>query len=446
MATSVSLPQWGMNMEDGTLVKWLVSEGEVVTTGQPLVEVETAKINSELESPVSGIVAHLMFEDGAVVKVGTVVAVIGEVGENPPRPEPRLSKPRRTRGLSLGVSSVEDEGRSKRQVTPIARRLAKDHGIDLETLTGSGPNGRITETDIRKAITPDKKQHLKERQVIPRARQLARDNNLDLSDVEGTGPHGRVMVSDVERVLQSSDSNNMLHDLFTESVKLSGLRKVIADRMSLSVRSMAQVTLTSQIDATALMKSRESLVSEWRPHKIRPMELDIVVAAVGDALAQHPRLNCYLQDDTISLLKDVNVGVAMAVNDGLVVPVVNQVDLLTLLDIARLLRELTHRARKNLLTVEDVSDGGFTVTSLANYDVDVFTPLVNPPQVAILGMGRIFPRPVAVDGQVTVRHVMHVSVTFDHRALDGVPVAEYIRTLKSNLESEEWLTNRSKQG
>jgi len=208
---------------------------------------------------------------------------------------------------------------------------------------------------------------------------------------------------------------------------------------------MAQVTLTTEIDATELVNLRQALISAWRPHKMRPMDQDMIVAATGDALKKHPRINSYLQDDIVMLLQDINVGVAMAVPDGLVVPVVNSVDQTSLVDIARRLRELASGTRDNSLTMDDVTGASFTITSLSNYDIDVFTPIIDPPQVAILGIGRISQKPVVVDGEIVIRSTMHASVTFDHRALDGVPVAEFIRTLKSNLESAEWLAARSRE-
>ena len=444
MATNVMLPQWGMNMEDGTLVKWLVKEGDEVQQGQPLVEIETAKINSELESPTAGIVAHIMSEEGTVVKVGDIVVVIGAPDENPPRPESTSSKPAGRVRRRATAPRDAGSGRSGAQVTPIARRLARDNDIDLNGVTGSGPNGRITEDDIRAAMTARDSQPVgDDRQVVPRARQLARRNDIDLSDVTGTGPGGRVLVADVERAIQSSDPASAYGDAVAESTSLTGLRKVISDRMSLSVRTMAQLTLTTEIDLTELVDLRETLVSLWRPHKMRPMDQDLIVAATGDALRKHPRLNSYLQNDTVMILRDVNVGVAMAVPDGLVVPVVNSVDETSLLDIARRLRELATLTRDNSLTMDDVSSAGFTITSLSNYDIDVFTPIIDPPQVAILGIGRISQKAVVLDGEITIRSTMHASVTFDHRALDGVPVAEFIRTLKSNLESAEWMTARA---
>lgn len=430
MATNVLLPQWGMNMEDGTLTRWLVSEGDEIAEGQPLVEVETAKINSELESPASGVVYHIMAAEGSLVKVGELVAVIGEPGENPPRPEPGApSSPGGARRRRR--RDARPTGGAARQVTPVARRLARDNDIDLDAVNGTGPRGRITEQDVRDAI--EARQSRPRVQVVPRARMLARQADIDLADIAGSGPNGRITVADVERAVADRDAAPARAE--GEVVPLTGLRKIIADRMAMSVSTMAQVTLSTEADVTELLDLRESLVSEWRPHRIRPLDLDLIIAAVAGALKAHPRLNSHLVDGNVILLKDVNIGIAVAVPDGLVVPVLRGADSLDLLGIAGQIRSLADKTRKNELSVDDMTGAGFTVTALSNYDIDVFTPIIDPPQVAILGLGRAIEKPVVVDGEIVVRSMMHLSVTFDHRALDGVPVAEFIRTLKASLES-----------
>ena len=436
MATNVLLPQWGMNMEDGTLTKWLVNEGDEIAEGQPLVEVETAKINSELESPATGVVSHIMAAEGSLVKVGALVAVIGEPGEDPPRPDPAAASPAGARRRRRR-RDAQPTGGAAPQVTPVARRLARESGIDLADVTGSGPRGRITEQDVRDAI--EARQSRPQVQVVPRARMLARQEGIDLADVTGSGPGGRITVADVERAIVERDAGAARADAVGEVMPLTGLRKIIADRMTLSVSTMAQVTLTTEVDVTELLSLRESLVSEWRPHRMRPLDLDLIIAAVAGALSEHPRLNAHLVDGNVLLLKEVNVGLAVAVPDGLVVPVLRGADSLDLLGVARAMRELADKTRKGALGVDDVTGAGFTVTALSNYDIDVFTPIIDPPQVAILGLGRARQKPVVVDGEIVVRSMMHLSVTFDHRALDGVPVAEFMRTLKGTLESPESL-------
>ena len=436
MATNVLLPQWGMNMEDGTLTKWLVSEGDEIAQGQPLVEVETAKINSELESPAGGIVAHIIAAEGSLAKVGDIIAVIGEPGENPPRPEPTAASPKTPARRRPRSQGARDAAKAAPQVTPVARRLARDNSIALEDITGTGPRGRITEQDVRDAIDARQKPKV---QVVPRARMLARQEEIDLEDISGSGPSGRITVADVEQAIAELDAGAALADAVSEVVPLTGLRKIIADRMSMSVSTMAQVTLTTEVDVTELQKLRESLVSEWRPHRLRPLDLDIIIAAVADALKAHPRMNAHLVDGEVRLLKDVNIGVAVAVPDGLVVPVLRGADSLDLLGMARGMRTLADKTRKGQLGVDDMTGAGFTVTALSNYEIDAFTPIIDPPQVAILGLGRIQQKPVVRQGEIVARSMMHLSVTFDHRALDGVPVAEFMRTLSATLESPESL-------
>ena len=431
MATNVLLPQWGMNMEDGLLVKWLVKEGDTVEADQPLVEIETAKIESELESPVSGVVAHIMASEGSTVDVGTLVAVIAEPGETVARPE--TAKPDRGAGARRPARDRgPGTGGPAGQVTPVARRLARQNDVDLAAVQGTGPNGRITEDDVRQAMETKDAGPKAPAQVVPRARHLAKQNNIDLSRVTGTGPNGRVTVADVERAIEALAA-------VAEVIPLRGMRKTIADRMTQSVQSMAPVTLTTEVDVTEMVRLRQSLLSEWRSHRIRPLDLELIVKAVAATLHEHPRLNATLADDEIRLLKDVNVGVAMAVPDGLVVPVIQRADGKDLLAVAQEIRALVDRSRKGELSVDDMMGATFTVTSLAGYGIDAFTPIIDPPQVAILGVGRIVEKPAVVDGEVVIRSMMFLSLTFDHRALDGVPAGEFLQTLTGKLEDPAWM-------
>ena len=434
MATNVLLPQWGMNMEDGLLVNWLVKEGDTVEKGQALVEVETSKIESELETPVSGVVAHIMVPEGTTVDVGTIVAVIGEPGEVIPRPSttrpegasrPSFRRPMRKAAAGRGTAS---RGRAV-QVTPVARNLARRHDVALEQVQGTGPGGRITEEDVQRAIEAGPAGAAPAVQVVPRARKLAQDRGIDLDQVEGTGPNGRITVDDVERamVLQAPAP-------VREVISLRGLRKTIAKRMMESVQSMAQVTLTTEVDVTNAVRLREDLVSRWRAERIRPLDLYLIVKATAAALRDHPRLNATLVNDEIRLLEEINVGLAMAVPDGLLVPVVRRADEKDLLAVAKEIRSLATRSRDGDLSVDDMAGATFTITSLASYDIDAFTPIIDPPQVAILGVGRIAEKPAVHEGEVTVRSMMFLSLAFDHRALDGVPAGEFLRSVKGKLE------------
>lgn len=429
MAINVLLPQWGMNMEDGLLVKWLVEEGDKVEKGQPLVEVETAKINSELESPNDGILSYIMENAGETVTVGTVIAIITEPGESLPRPEKTVSTNKKISRSGIATKETVQPINRDVQITPVARRLARQYAVNLGTLKGTGPNGRITEEDVRNAANSNQETSV---EVVPAARKLAKENNISLTSVQGSGPSGRVLLSDVERSLE-------LHTGDAEIVPLTGLRKVISERMVQSVQTMAQVTLTTEVDVTEVVEFMEELISEWRQHRVRPVYQDIVIKAVSQALMEHPRLNAILTDEGIRLINDVNIGVAMAVPSGLLVPVVKSVTEKDILTIAKETRSLAKKCKKEQLGINDMTDPSFTITSLSNYDIDAFTPIINPPQVAILGLGRVVAKPVVVRNEIEIRSMAFLSLTFDHRAIDGVPSGEFLRNLKGKLEDVSWM-------
>jgi pyruvate dehydrogenase E2 component (dihydrolipoamide acetyltransferase) len=376
-----------MNMQDGLLVKWLKREGEVVQQGEPLAEIETAKISSELESPASGLLAQVLVPEGQVVPVGAILAVIAAPGEAIPSgqaPLPATTAAPPTKQPSPREMATAQESKPAAQVTPVARKLAREHSIDLAGVLGSGPGGRIVEADIQALI--------------------------------------EVQARPVARV-----------------VPLTGLRATIAARMLQSLQSMAQVTLTTEVDITEAVQIREGLLSQWRPQRLRPLDLDLVLFAISRTLTGHPRLNATVAGQEVRLAEEVNLGVATALREGLIVPVIHRADEKGLLEIARELRELTRKAQDGALARDDVMGATFTVSTLASYDIDAFTPIIDPPQVAILGIGRVVEKPAVYEGQMAIRSMMFLSLTFDHRAVDGAPAAEFLRALKQRLESPRWM-------
>ena len=378
MPTNVLLPQWGMNMQDGVLLKWLKREGELVEEGEPLVEIETAKILSELEAPASGVLASILVSEGQTVDVGTVLAVITAEGEELIQP---VSETKTDAGTaSTMVQSIQIPATpTGLQVVPAARRLAQEEGIDLNLIHGSGPNGRILLEDVISSVT-------------------TRDQ--------------------VE----------------TNSNQISGIRKTIADRMLQSTQTMAQVTLTTEVDVSEMVERRRSLVATWRKHRVRPMDLDLVVEAVAKALPDHPQLNATLVGDALKINENVNIGIAMAQVHGIIVPVLHSAEKLNLLEIASGLRDLAKKAKDGSLAPSEVAGAGFTITSLANYEIDAFTPIIDPPQVAILGVGRVLEKPAVHNGEIAIRSIMHLSLTFNHRATDGVPASQFLQAVTRELE------------
>lgn len=387
MATEVRLPQWGMEMAEGTIVKWLKKEGDGIKEGEPLVEVETAKIDTELESIASGILAHILVPEGETIPIRTVLAVIAEPGEQVPRPQAvpsSLLPTTQPTPISASAATPAQE-RPNVQVVPAARRLAQQHGIELGLVQGSGPRGRILIADVEHAIAEQARPADQEVPVVP----------------------------------------------------IVGMRRTIATRMLQSLQTMAQVTLTTEADVTDAMTLREGLARQWSENGLSPLHL--VIKATAQALKDHPRLNALQDEDRVRLMDQVNIGVAVSLAEGLLTPVVRDVDQKSLAKIARETRQLASKTREGKARPEDVTGGTFTITNLGTYDIDAFTPIINPPQVAILGVGRAVDKPVIKKGQITQATMMFISLTFDHRVVDGAPAAEFLQAVKGRLEDPWWM-------
>lgn len=431
MAREIVLPQWGMGMEEGTIIKWLKREGDKVEEGEPLAEIETSKISSEIEAPASGVLAYIIASEGETVRIGAVMAILADPGEKVERPTVAKPEPEVKPEPVSGAKVVTTRSEPGVQVTPTARRLARQWDVDLGQVEGTGPGGRITEADVRMVFeAPGSRPQV---QVVPTARRLATEQGIDLHQVPGSGPGGRILVEDVERAVAAKAGSA------GRGVPLSGIRKVIAERMLESVQTMAQVTLTTEADFTEAVLLMKELVSRWRARRLRPLPQDLVIMATARALKEHPKVNALLVDDEVRVLDEVNIGVATTTPDGLLVPVIKKAGEKSLDQIAQEVRELAGKTRDSRLLPKDLADASFTITNLGSYGVDAFTPIINPPQVAILGVGRIVEKPAVHQGEIAIRSMMALSLTFDHRALDGVPAAECLRAAKRYLEDPRWM-------
>lgn len=398
MPTDVTLPQWGMGMNDGLVVKWLKQEGDQVEQGDALVEIETAKINSEVEAPAGGTLARIVVPEGAMVDIGTRLAVILAPGEEPadlPEPMQAAGQPGAT-PAAVTPAAPDRSSQQKRQVTPVARRVAKELGVDVGQLDGTGPGGRITEADVRAAAAG------------------------------GAPSVGSAAAPPVVPV--------------REVIRLTGIRATISRRMTESWRA-PKVTLNTHADVTETVAFLKKLVAEWRTHRIRPQYQDVVLAATARALTQHPKANAYLVGDELHVLDRVNLGVAFAVPDGLLVPVIRDADKKPVLEMAQAVRDIAIRVKSNELTVDELSGATFTVTNMGGYGVEQFDPLLDPPQIGILGLGLVEERPAVVNGEIVIRSIGHLSLTFDHRAWDGAPAGEFLQTLTGLLRDPTWMTS-----
>src|SRR5262252_823863 len=442
MVQEIVLPQWGMEMQDATVVRWLKQEGDPVQEGEPLVELETAKIATELESIASGVVAHILVPEGATVPIRTVLAIVATPGEQVARPAGAAPAGMAARATAPATSSRSTVP-AVPQVVPAARRLAQEREIDLAQIQGTGPGGRILVEDVQNALaanTPAAPAPAPPAlaevavQVTPAARHLARQHGIDLGRVQGTGPRGRILVEDVQKALALQARPTAQP---TQVVLIRGMRQTIATRMVQSLQTMAQVTLTTEVDVTEAMTLRAGLARQWPESGLSPLHL--VIKATARALQEHPRMNAVQKEHEVELVPEIHIGVAVSLEEGLLVPTIQRADAKHLAQIASESRDLATNAREGRATYEEVTRGSFTITNLGAYGIDAFTTIINPPQVGILGVGRVVEKPVVYQGEITKRSMMFLSLTFDHRVIDGAPAAAFLHTLKGHLEDPWWM-------
>lgn len=426
MPVPVIMPKFEMAQESGKILRWLKREGETVAKGEAILEVETDKVAMEVEAPASGTLIGIRASPGEVVPIGEPIAYIllpGEVWSEAPAPSP-LPSPAAPRA------------------TPLAERLAQAHGLDLSAVPGTGPGGRVTKADVEAYLARQEVGEAYEGKVkaVPAARRLARELSVDLRKVEGTGPGGRIQSADVLRAAAGMQRIAEVEALPRMAVRrrvpLTGMRRAIAERMTRSVREAPQFTVSIDVVMDRALGVVEDL-SAWaeRAVGVRVTLTALLIRACAWALRQHPALNATLEGEEILEWEDVNIGVAVAVPEGLVVPVVPAADRKGLTEIARELEEKAARAREGRLRPEDLQGGTFTISNLGMYGVDRFTAILNPPQAAILAVGRVARRPVVGEGdRVEVRSMATLTLTADHRIVDGAQAARFLEDLRIALE------------
>ncbi|MGQ9593189.1 MAG: 2-oxo acid dehydrogenase subunit E2 [Anaerolineae bacterium] len=438
MPTEVVMPRLGLNMKEGLLVKWLAGDGERVEKGQPLFVVETDKVTNQVEAEVGGILHHVVRE-GSSVPVAGLVAYILQEGEalpsvvQPAVPQPGVAQPL----VPPGPSAVPTQ---PVRASPAARRRARELGVDLQEVMGTGPGGAVTVEDVERHAAQKAAQEAPlEVRATPAARHLAQELGVDLTSVTPSGPGGRITREDVERAVREAAPAP------AEIVPLEGVRAVIAQRMHRSLQETAQVTLTTEVDATNLVQARSQVNATREKAGLPPLSYNaILVKVVAVALSAFPYMNAIFMEGAIHRHKEVNVGVAVDTERGLLVPVIRHADRKSIVQIDAELRALAERALAGQSTLDDLSGGTFTITNLGTLGVDVFTPILNYPEVAILGVGRIAPKPVVYQGGLYIRERLPLSLTFDHRLVDGAPAARFLQRVGDLIESLrpdlEWWT------
>ena len=416
MATRLDMPQLGLTMEKGTILQWLRAEGETIQKGQPVVLIQTEKVEYEVESPAVGTLLKVVAKEGMELLVGGLMGILGQPGEDvtslltgtPVGVAPSAGYPAErlgdqapsaatvAAGATPATSSASAAIAERIKISPVAKKLAQEHGIDIGTLTATGPEGRIVREDVERAIAAG-------------------------------GPAAPTRAAEAVAAVP-------------DEIPLSGIRKVIFDRMGQSWREAARVTLFADADVTEMIRLRQAKAAEWE-HRfgIKSSYSDLIHMAVARALREEPRINCRLDGQAVRIRKEVNLAFAVDLGEGLVAAVIRDADKKSLGDLAKAARDLADRARSGRLTPDDMADGTFTVTNLGTVGVEYFTPIINPPQAGILGVGKIMEKPVVLNGGIHIRSMMTLSLVFDHRLIDGATAARFLAKVKDLLEQPAWM-------
>lgn len=374
LVTKILMPRLSLTMKAGTVVQWFKKEGETVQKGEPLVEVLSEKVTYDVEAPESGVLRKILALEGTEVPVANAIGIIAAPDEQIPETEVKLAAPEETAKVeAVPERELIEKVEERIPASPAAKRLAREHDVDLSKVVGTGPEGRIVEDDVKRFI--------EETKVAPRVREV---------------------------------------------IPLTGIRKTTAERVSLSARTAPHSTITMEVDMTNAARLHEQTQASYT---------DMLVKATAQALREHPIINSTLEGEQIKIFEDINVGIAVATDKGLVVTVIREADKKSLNEISSTLKELVKKAREGRLAKEDVTGGTFTITNLGMYGVDVFIPIINPPETAILGVGRVTEKPSVVNKTVKVRPAMNLSLAFDHRVVDGALTARFLQRVKQILES-----------
>ena len=451
MATSIVMPQMGYDMHEGKVVRWLKKEGEEVTRGEVIAEIETDKATVEYEAYTGGVMAKIVAEEGIAIPVGGLIAVMTAPGEAIPEDiltdaaialaaDSPAQAAAAVQALEGPISAAVAPADTKEvRASPLARRLAKERGFDLATITGTGPGGRITEADIPEqgaAVAPaalaSSNGYIK---ASPLAKRLARERGIDLATLTGTGPGGRVIEADVpEHAVPAAAESVAPATLVSENVELSRMRQAIARVTSDSKRDAPHFYVALDVDMTKAMSFRRDLNDELDAEN-RVSVNDLIVKASAIAIGRHPKFNSFFRDDHLQMNAAINVGIAIALESGLIVPGVNGCESKSLVEIAAASRDLVSRANSGTLRNDEYSGTTFSVSNLGAFDIESFTAIIFPPHAAILAVGTVKEQPVVRDGELAIAQIMKATLSTDHRVADGAEAAQFLVEIKKLLQN-----------
>ena len=451
MATSIVMPQMGYDMHEGKVVRWLKKEGEEVTRGEVIAEIETDKATVEYEAYTGGVMAKIVAEEGVAIPVGGLIAVMTAPGEAIPEdiltdaaiasaadsPAPAAAAVEAPEAPIPAAAAPADT--EEIRASPLARRLARERGFDLAIITGTGPGGRITEADIPEqgaaaapAALASSNGYIK---ASPLAKRLARERGIDLATLTGTGPGGRVIEVDVpEHAAPAAAGSAAPATLVSDNVELSRMRQAIARVTSDSKRDAPHFYVAVDVDMTKAMSFRRDLNDELDAEN-RVSVNDLIVKASAIAIGRHPKFNSFFRDDHLQMNAAINVGIAIALESGLIVPGINGCERKSLVEIAAASRDLVSRANSGTLRNDEYSGTTFSVSNLGAFDIESFTAIIFPPHAAILAVGTVKEQPVVRDGELAIAQIMKATLSTDHRVADGAEAAQFLVEIKKLLQN-----------
>ncbi|NQT59955.1 MAG: 2-oxo acid dehydrogenase subunit E2 [Bacteroidetes bacterium] len=443
MAEKIIMPKQGLQMTEGTIIEWKKKEGDLVRVGETLFEIETDKLNIDIDSPATGTLLAILRQEGDTVPITEIIGVIGAPGEDisgflhtsggalkskeAAAAADVVTVSKKIPSTVISTSDVGKEGKypsGKLFITPRAKKLAREQGIPLTEFMGTGPEGLIIERDVKNY------QHVTEVSSTPLARKTAAQTGQDLESVVGTGPRGKIYSTDVQA--QLAVSQPLMAEEPIEIVPVKGMRKVISERMRSSLDEAAQAVHRIDIDMSEAVRIREIFKTAEKKISFN----DIIIRAVAEAIKRNPVINRQFRSESeIVQFSDVHIGVAVALETGLIVPVIKHANRLGLQGIHAETKRLAEAARSNTLQPDDLSGGRFTVSNLGMYGIDSFTAIINQPESCILAVGTVKDRAVVVDKEIVIRPICQISLTYDHRIIDGAPAAEFLQSLQKIMNN-----------
>lgn len=431
MAEPIIMPKYEMSQEIGTIVEWTKKDGDPVKKGETILVVETDKVTMDVECPATGIIAGIRGEPGESIPVTEVIGYVLKPGETLPELKAKEEEKQTPAGESKAA-----------EATPVAKRMAEEAGLDVAKIQGTGPGGKVTKTDVENALVEGKAPVVEETgklRATPAARRIARENDIDLSSVTGSGPRDRVQAADVLNATAAAPSPAKVIRQAGETIPFSGMRKKIADRMVVSYQTAPHVYMTIKAEMSAFQEFRSRLNARAEKEgKAHFSATALLVKAVSWALLRNPILNSVLTEDSIKMQAETNIGVAVALDSGLIVPVVKNVEQLGLAEIAGIVNDVVRRARENALVPSEVLGGTFTISNLGAFGIEQFTAIINPGQTGILAVGAIQDEVVPDNaGGIAVVPMMRMTLGLDHRVADGASGARFLADLRDALQEPD---------